>query len=189
MKDSYKASAEARAQRIAEKLANQKELDELVEFLDSAIDQTPASAWKLSDIPDKEQYEECDDSEHINRINTLVEAMGKAESTTSHTAPYFLRRFLRLSQHLSNIESQFEGIRDIAGGLIYEVSPKRQVVALDHNFPVVEGLHNIARASFGTNVRLPSEESLNSSYTLTRQNFNLEPMSPVMQFHTKNTKA
>lgn len=190
MTDSYKASAEARAKRIAEKLANPRELEEFVEFLDSAIEQTPASAWKLSDIPHKEQYETCDDSEYTNHVNTLIQAMEQAEPKSLYR-PALLRRLIRASEHMPSMVSKFDEIKDFSAKL-YAHYPIQHAVVLNSDTHPPQPLNYILELPMGAHRAYfksfsDSEKSADSPYS--QQKFNVEPITPVMQFRTKNTKA
>lgn len=190
MKDSYKASAEARAQRIAEKLASQKELEELIEFLDSAIDQAPSYAWRLSDIPDKEQYEACDDSEHMNRINTLIQAMEKAEPKTSRRQA-LLRRLARSSEHMQDMVSKFGEIKEVSVEPFYAAcTPIHHVAFLNSDNRRLERLTLLYQSPLRANFESISEPEKSTDYPYAPQKINVEPITPVMQFYTnKPTKA
>lgn len=187
MTDSYKASAEARAKRIAEKLANPRELEEFVGFLDSAIDQTPVSAWKLSDIPHKEQYETCDDSEYINHITPLNQAMEKAEPKALRR-PALLRGLVHTPEPMQNIISKFDEIKDFSVKP-YVHYPIYQAVALSRDNHKSRPLHYILELPFGAykaflNSFSDSEKSADSPYS--QKKFNVETTTPVMQFRPKN---
>lgn len=56
MSNSNKISAEARAKRIADKIAQRNKTKELVAFLDSSLASNESYGWSLNDIPSQNLY-------------------------------------------------------------------------------------------------------------------------------------
>lgn len=56
MSNSNYISAEARAKRIAEKIAQRNKTQELVSFLDASLEANKNSGWGLNDLPSQDSY-------------------------------------------------------------------------------------------------------------------------------------
>lgn len=179
MNNLNKISAEARAKRIAEKLAHQNEIEELVEFLDSAIEQSPKFAWGLTDIPSKDIYEKTDDIRFMNIVNSMNEPRKRVAeklASRSFVRPYIHNKFRRISKQISDIDY-----------IIKNYSGEVRVVIFERSSPLIEQSQNKVQIFNYSKLESTSEKSVDSSYHV--QNVILEPFNQLVQLQNKNTKT